>query len=349
MSNYQSNLQQAGSINRQACAWVAKLQGQPSAEDLQRFHHWMSQSPAHRQEMHAVATLWGELDILTELAPVYSPMQILRGALSRALDSLLAPFKNPRQYGPLLGASACVLVALLALPLMLNPGSYSTDIGEQRLVTLNDGSTVLLNTNSQISIDYSPEGRNIQLQRGQAHFEVMPDPSRPFKVTAGQGLVRAVGTAFSVYLQTEMVEVTVTEGVIELSAAPAEQTPLASSEPQANNPLSLVQAGQHARFDQTSAAIDSVETIASADIQQRLAWHQGLVRFEGDPLEQVVAEISRYTELEILILDPSISQLRIGGFFKVGETDKMLQALETSFGIKVQRHNNKKVYLTAAQ
>ena len=343
------------SINQQACAWIAKLHGEPSAKDLQNFRAWMAQSPAHKTEVRQLAKLWGELDVLTELAVVQEPLST-QSTSARLFDKVAALIKFSNWNRPLTAMVTATLVAVLALPIIIdiNKTTYSTDIGEQELITLRDGSTVLLNTNSSIRVDYSLETRNISLLSGQAHFEVTKDNSRPFNVYAGTGLVRAVGTAFSVYLQPDIIEVTVTEGTIELSAVAPAPAPTNQPETEPTAPsktitkLSLVTAGQNATMDQDTSSIDSIEVIDAPEIVQKLAWHQGLLRFSGDPLEDVVAEISRYTDLSIVILDPEIRDLRIGGFFKVGETEKMFQALETSFGINVKRQGNHSVHLTAA-
>ena len=360
------------SINRQACAWIAKLHGQPSVDDVQRLHHWMAQSPAHRAEIRQVAELWGELDILTELAAV-TPATKVRGFKVRGFGALVAHLISPLKHLPqawhrpaYLSISALVVTVTLTISVLLqNSNHYSTAVGEQQLVSLEDGSTVLLNTNSAIRVNYSEQSRSISLLRGQAHFDVMPNKARPFTVAAGNGLVRALGTAFSVYLQPNTLDVTVTEGVIELSAVIAApvSSPRANTEssgtvaehteapvPQPSvTPLSQVSAGQHIQLNQQTHQIDQLVSIQAPEFLQQLAWHQGLVQFAGDPLEEVVAEISRYTELDIIIRDPAIRQLRIGGFFKVGETDKMLQALEASFGIQVHREGKNQVYLTAAK
>jgi len=343
------------SINQQACAWIAKLHGEPSAKDLQNFRAWMAQSPAHKTEVRQLAKLWGELDVLTELAVVQEPLST-QSTSARLFDKVAALIKFSNWNRPLAAMVTATLVAVLALPVIIdiNRTTYSTDIGKQELITLRDGSTVLLNTNSSIRVDYSLETRNISLLSGQAHFEVTKDNTRPFKVYAGKGLVRAVGTAFSVYLQPDIIEVTVTEGTIELSAVAPAPAPTNQPETEPTAPsktitkLSLVTAGQNATMDQDTSSIDSIEVIDAPEIVQKLAWHQGLLRFSGDPLEDVVAEISRYTDLSIVILDPEIRDLRIGGFFKVGETEKMFQALETSFGINVKRQGNHSVHLTAA-
>ena len=343
------------SINQQACAWIAKLHGEPSAKDLQNFRAWMAQSPAHKTEVRQLAKLWGELDVLTELAVVQEPLST-QSTSARLFDKVAALIKLPNWNRPLAAMVTATLVAVLALPIIIdiNKTTYSTDIGEQELITLRDGSTVLLNTNSSIRVDYSLETRNISLLSGQAHFEVTKDNTRPFKVYAGKGLVRAVGTAFSVYLQPDIIEVTVTEGTIELSAVAPAPAPTNQPETEPTAPsktitkLSLVTAGQNATMDQDTSSIDSIEVIDAPEIVQKLAWHQGLLRFSGDPLEDVVAEISRYTDLSIVILDPEIRDLRIGGFFKVGETEKMFQALETSFGVRVERKGKNVALLAAA-
>ena len=343
------------SINQQACAWIAKLHGEPSAKDLQNFRAWMAQSPAHKTEVRQLAKLWGELDVLTELAVVQEPLST-QSTSARLFDKVAALIKFSNWNRPLAAMVTATLVAVLALPIIIdiNRTTYSTDIGEQELITLRDGSTVLLNTNSSIRVDYSLETRNISLLSGQAHFEVTKDNSRPFNVYAGTGLVRAVGTAFSVYLQPDIIEVTVTEGTIELSAVAPAPAPTNQPETEPTAPsktitkLSLVTAGQNATMDQDTSSIDSIEVIDAPEIVQKLAWHQGLLRFSGDPLEDVVAEISRYTDLSIVILDPEIRDLRIGGFFKVGETEKMFQALETSFGVRVERKGKNVALLAAA-
>ena len=343
------------SINQQACAWIAKLHGEPSAKDLQNFRAWMAQSPAHKTEVRQLAKLWGELDVLTELAVVQEPLST-QSTSARLFDKVAALIKFSNWNRPLAAMVTATLVAVLALPIIIdiNKTTYSTDIGEQELITLRDGSTVLLNTNSSIRVDYSLETRNISLLSGQAHFEVTKDNSRPFNVYAGTGLVRAVGTAFSVYLQPDIIEVTVTEGTIELSAVAPAPAPTNQPETEPTAPsktitkLSLVTAGQNATMDQDTSSIDSIEVIDAPEIVQKLAWHQGLLRFSGDPLEDVVAEISRYTDLSIVILDPEIRDLRIGGFFKVGETEKMFQALETSFGVRVERKGKNVALLAAA-
>jgi len=227
------------------------------------------------------------------------------------------------------------------------PQSYSTDIGEQRLIMLPDSSTVLLNTNSQFSVAYSPKFRDIYLIEGEAHFEVQSISDRPFRVFAGKSKVRAVGTAFSVYLKKTTVDVTVTHGSVEIDSIsdPAVDTSSQLGSEGASM-RSIVKAGHAAEFDQL---IGTIETKALSEASIVPAWHHGKLKFTGQPLTQVVEEISRYSPLSIVILDSDLRSLRIGGLFDAGETDKMFEALETGFGIEVEYINERLVHLKSAK
>ena len=188
------------------------------------------------------------------------------------------------------------------------------------------------------------------------------DSSRPFVVKAGQGLVRAVGTAFTVRMNPQALKVTVTEGKVALRKFEPQKVETNSIEPE-NTQLTdietpatpvpptkdrgyLVQ-GQSVDFKpQASSGLGNpIQQLKQHDIEQQLAWRQGLLLFAGEPLAQVIKEVNRYTKLDIQIIDADIADLSIGGQFKVGETQAMLKVLETSFGINVSRPNQTTVHL----
>jgi transmembrane sensor len=83
------------------------------------------------------------------------------------------------------------------------------------------------------------------------------------------------------------------------------------------------------------------------EVDRKLSWREGVLSFSGEPLEHVVEEVSRYTSITIVNSDPAIRDISIGGYFKAGETDAMFEALETSFGVRVNRVNDRLVYLAA--
>jgi transmembrane sensor len=242
-------------------------------------------------------------------------------------------------------------------------GFYATAIGDQQTIALTDGSVVVLNTNTQIKVDYDREGRDVYLLQGEAHFSVAENEKQPFRVFAGVGRIRAVGTAFSVYLKGNKVDVTVTEGSVSLAAIPRsnESRPIPGGAmpevPRNDTPvkdLGTLRAGQVAtitsRTDGDLNRVESLENlreIAQPDISKRLSWTEGVLIFSGEPLEHVVQEISRYTTVNIEFSDPDVAAIRIGGRFPVGETDTMFDALQTNFGLHVTRLSHEHVLVSA--
>jgi len=118
--------------------------------------------------------------------------------------------------------------------------------------------------------------------------------------------------------------------------------PDASSTSEHTVKLVAIKAGQSATVDEQ---VEAIETIPSTELARKLSWRQGVLSFSGEPLEQVVDEVSRYTPVKIIITDPSIRKIAIGGYFKAGESEAMFEALESSFGIRVTRVNDRLVYL----
>ena len=342
-------------IEAEACAWIAQLDGDktPSAEDLAALREWIGRSPVHQQELQRLAALWGDLNQLTDLAPALNslesqhPQQSLGSLLKQRLKQLLTPRKP---MAPALG-----LLAMLSLGLLLwndyqiEPLQrlYTTEIGQQQRAQLPDGSVLHINTGSRVAVDFDRHKRTVQLLQGEAHFEVAHDKSRPFEVFAGAGMVRAVGTAFSVHLLDQQVEVTVTEGRVEL----ASQIP---TQPQGNEqtatstqPLELTQlaAGQNTSFNHS---VKPIKTLRHDQLARKLSWRDGMLVFSGESLESVIKEVSRYTTQTIVITDPAIRDVRIGGYFKAGETQAIMEVLALSFGIKVQHINKNLIHLSKA-
>ncbi len=168
---------------------------------------------------------------------------------------------------------------------------------------------------------YGNKARILQLVAGEAYFEVAPDARRPFAVYAGRFAVRALGTAFAVQMLSSGVDLTVTGGQVELASfktAPATITGADSAglelgpgeRAEARVPLS---SGQHATV---ADDVRLIEQIDAKGIEKRLSWRDGMLVFDDDPLASVVAEINRYTPTRIVISDPSIRTLKVGGLFQ---------------------------------
>ena len=342
------DIDEQSSLDGQAAKWVARLDDDtPSEATLSEFRQWARQSPQHREAFEAYVAVWEQMNMLSHMVPP---------RVTEAPQAL--PWYQSLVGAP--GLAACAL--LLSMVLLLQPWwvagnqHHVTAVGEQKAITLPDGSTALLNTSTEIDVRYRNDRRVIYLAKGEAHFEVMKNPDAPFEVHAGQGLVRAVGTAFGVYLRADDVEVVVTEGVVELdslaspAALPSEPLPpsgaLTEPLPAADDPepaLAQISAGNLATYDRHTAR--HVLLAELEKIEEKVSWHQGLLMFDDEPLENVVAELGRYTPIKIVIPDPAVRKLKVGGHFKVGDTDALFQALQISLNLRVETVSENVVYL----
>ena len=363
-------------IAEEAGAWLIKLDGDsaPSAEELASLREWLERSPHHREQLGSLADFWGKMNVLTELAvPLGHPQ---RRAKRSFVESLRHAMPQIGRAG-LVTAVVVIGIGVAATfwsrpdPFLSSNGLYATAIGQQQSTTLADGSVVLLNTNSQIKVDYNNEFRNIRLLQGEAHFTVAKGAARPFRVYAGNGRVQAVGTAFSVYIKDNTIDVTVTEGKVVLalvnrpgtSRLSQPGTLLGTDQSSGSNAIvdsgfiktvGVIRAGESATLRSGPDAdivntINAIETVGAQEMAKRLSWREGILTFAGDPLEDVVDEISRYTTVSIEITDPVVKAMRIGGRFPIGETDAMFDALEANFGLRVTRLSHDRVLVSAAE
>jgi transmembrane sensor len=371
-----------GVLAEEAAEWLIRLDADtpPSKQELRALGEWLHRSPAHREELEHLVALWGRMNVLTELAvPLGKPRSTGRSK-REGVGGLVRTFWLRRTAVAVLllsvfGLATTYLLRTPAIDMQTAAnGFHATAVGQQSRTDLPDGSQIVLNTNSQIRVEYGERYRQVHLLQGEAIFTVAKDAKRPFRVYAGGGRIQAIGTAFSVYLVGEDVQVTVTEGRVALAS-------LELPRPQAGEPpaiantrhvgagpgetigdewaesLGTLSAGQVATIrppvEETSeadtASLATVRPIPPQELAERLAWQEGVLMFSGDSLEDVVKEVSRYTTVSIDIPDPVIRQMRIGGRFPVGETEVMLAALETNFNVRVTRLGPNRVILTAAE
>ena len=365
-------------LAEEAAEWLIRLDADipPSKQELRALGDWLHRSPAHREELENLAALWGRLNVLTELAvPLGKPGRSTADADSHSEGAAVrAPWlRQATVAAALVGAFALGLANFFGGPFddsqTAANGFYATAVGQQTTTVLPDGSQIVLNTNTQIRVDYDDHARALYLLQGEALFSVAKDGGRPFRVYAGNGRVQALGTAFSVYIKDGDVQVTVAEGHVDIASV--EPQPLSGTKSQnvrsdgaspgrsapeeRYEPLGTLSAGQVAMIRNPEETLGEsipliiVTPLPPRELEERLAWRDGILTFSGDPLEEVVREIGRYTTVSIEIPDPAIRQLRIGGRFPVGETEAMLRALETNFHLRVTRLGHNRVILTAAE
>ena len=345
-------------IQEQACLWVSRLDRGLKDNELAELDNWLGESNAHRQSLIDAASLWDDMSVLNELSGLFPEATMRKNDAGK---NKRQSSHSSRHYPKTWGIAAAFLVMALAIGAVVQRGwldnsaefastseKVETGVGEQKNITLADGSILHLNTNSIVTVDFSPSARSIVLLRGEAHFEVAHDKSRPFSVTAGKNTVTAVGTAFNMqYIDDNAFELVVTDGKVLVKdrfkdASSAES--LFGKKSVAEEGL-LMFAGEKATVQ---GKVEARENMTQNDIEDDLAWQQGMIVFKGEPLEAVLAEIGRYTSVRFSIADERLRKRRVAGYFKVGDIDGLLAALKSSFNINYEKVTETSIQLSVA-
>lgn len=286
---------------RAAAAWFARRDaGALSPEEEASFAAWLAESDAHPAAMARLEAMWSTLREAPDEA----------GEQARA--RLAARKRKARRRTALSAGAAGALIGLVLLDAPMRVmADEITATGERREIALADGTSIVLNTHSALAIDYSAGARDIRLLRGEALFEVAPDPERPFVVTAGDLRARALGTAFIVRRQGSGARVTVTEHAVSVSARGRE---------------AVVDEGRAIGF---AGGLGEVE---AADVFAASAWRRGVLVAEDRTLREVVAELARYHS-GVLQVTGEAAELRVSGVFPVDDPAAAVDLIEHTFGL----------------
>ena len=327
-------------IDEAAAAWVWRMEGGPAGgADPEAYEAWLRQDPRHRRAVEELSKVWETLDGIAA-----SPLA--------ALPELPAAEKLARGTSrrPVWFAAAAAAAAGLAVAVWMNRGSETqvlqTAVGQHRNVVLADGSVVSLNTNTVVETDFGRHMRAIYLRKGEAHFEVAHDRSRPFLVHAGDAVVRAVGTEFEVRLRADQhVEVLVNEGRVEVEPDAADAHATVAVVHEKSRSVTTARAVSAGQALSTATTNYAVVPVSPEQLSSELAWREGAVVFDSEPLSEAIAEIQRYTDARIVISDASIASLPVGGRFKTDDLQGFLNGLETALPIAIRRTDSAVIFI----
>jgi transmembrane sensor len=233
----------------------------------------------------------------------------------------------------IVGISIAAGLALQISPYGYRPGVYQTGIGEQRTIELNDGSHIALDSNTRIRATLTADARTIELTRGQAQFNVVHDPTRPFKVMVDGHTIVDVGTVFTVEYIDQTVQVALIEGKVavltpEANSKDAADMPsmpaskLAATAPSAH--AIELSAGEELRFAQNGTATVTTK----ADIHAATAWREGKMIFHSEPLAQAVRRLNRYSKVQLQIDGAELASMSVSGIFDAGDSRAFADAVE---------------------
>jgi transmembrane sensor len=208
---------------------------------------------------------------------------------------------------------------------------YTTAIGEQRPVPLPDGSTVTLNTNTDLFTCITAQERLVRLARGEAYFNVQHDP-RPFRVQSGRGSVQDIGTSFDVYRRPKDTQVSVIEGQVSVSDSAASATP--SSHFARAHFTQELHASMQMVIPNAAEVSPSVRTLDAQDITHLIAWLHNSIFLSGLSVTEAIEEIKRYNRVQFAMDDPRIGTLHPGGVMVATHLDNFLETLQNQFGIE---------------
>lgn len=315
-------------IDVEAAEWAVRLSaGEIGSEARSALEAWLESDLRHRGALVRAQAMWLDLDRLAALAPQGASRE--RGSAQEV----------PGEREPVAVTRRRVLAAgLAAATLAAVPGGwwlwrlrgdvYTTGVGEVRRVTLPDGSSLTLNTDTRAVVRFDTALREVALEGGEGLFEVAKDPMRPFIVRVGDISVRAVGTVFAVRALNKDVNVTVTEGVVEV----ADLDLAASISPQ------KVSADERAII--TEAEGIRVQRLARTEAERHLAWRDGMLSFDGEPLADAVSEINRHNARKIMIDDPALAARPVVGLFHSSDTAGFAQTVAMALGAESSTDGN---------
>lgn len=294
------------SVRAEAAAWIARLHGPDrTAADEQSFRRWLAADAVHAAAFERMTELWE------------TGTRLKSDVLGRVQQS--TP-KSPRTYLPIAVAAASIMLIAAGALLFLRDTAEVTRVGEQRILTLDDGTRVTMNTATRLEVRYDKARRAVELTTGEAFFEVAQRRDRPFVVLAGGRRITALGTSFVVRQDIDRLSVTLMDGKVSISPgrvqylAPGERLTLASSAtPKLDRP-----------------AIDQVT-----------GWRRGVIALDNTSLAEAVAEMNRYSTVQLAIEGVQAGRIHVSGMFRAGDSVEFARALARTHGLHTMQENNR--------
>lgn len=313
----------AGQPDEAECWFVRLLEPDCTDDDRAAFDRWYSTSPEHARAYREVERLW-----VLGADAVKDPAVIAAAELALRETRPEARRRRPRWFVPAMAAAAVLVAALVVVPRWLashmtpDGTRYATTIGQMRSVNLDDGSTILLDTDSVVVERYNADVRRVDLLHGKAQFHVQGNKAWPFVVHAQNGTVTAVGTRFQVRVNDDAAIVTLLEGRLSIATR--------SSSGQQSASLS---AAEQLKFDSSGV----IGPVHPADMQAAEGWTEGKLFVHDWLLPDLLSEMNRYSSVEVRIADPLLRTVRISGVFRAGDQQGLLLALQKGWSIRAER------------
>jgi transmembrane sensor len=328
----------------QASLWIAKIDRGLNQAELSEYRLWIAASQSNKDTLTQMASMWDKMDALERLGGLFPHTPEHKNTFAKRYFAAAASFLLAAVLGVAIWQGGALEGDQQLVQQVISNNAYSTQVGERSVFYMQDNTKVVLNTNSKVNITYTDKQRIFELLRGEMHVTVAHNTAQPLSVYAGGQIIQAVGTAFNVELQQNHIELLVTDGRVLVAEQLEEQI----------NPLKLktvylpdtslgVIKGQKVAL---GSVAEEVLMLESDDIDANLSWQLGQLVFRGEPLEQVMQEVSRYTNYQFVLADDKIKKLQVAGLFKTDDVTTLLDALSSNFNIEYQRVGPEKIQLS---
>jgi transmembrane sensor len=331
-------------IDNEAAVWTWRVDsGELGDAARGELESWLREDVRHRRTFQELCHTWSALDHLAvrtgneEKAAVAA---LARPQRSGLLSALRPTALGSKWYWQAAAAAVLVLAIAAVVLTVRRPGLQvmSTAVGQQRHVTLADGSRLTLNTNTLLAVKLTSQRRDVYLRRGEAHFDVVHNASRPFFVHAGDAVISDVGTQFEVRLESDRdIDVLVDQGEVEvrgLAATAGAMAPGSGARGGSADWVRALSAGEQLLITGPHLAVTSVSPQQIADA---LAWREGAVVFEGEALSQALTEVGRYTRAQVVLAGPEVASLPISGRFRTDDVPGFFRALQAALPVRVSQ------------
>lgn len=313
----------------EAGVWIARLHGPNRTADMDNgFRQWLATSPLHARAFELATEVWDDSQNLLRVLPWES-------ARSRGQGFRVA-----------MALAAAAIVAVVGTFLYLHQAGVSTQVGEQRLLTLEDGTRVFLNTDTRVLVRYNERERRVELANGEALFDVAKRGNWPFIVSAGGRQIRALGTSFVVRRDEAQrrVSVTLVEGKVSVESVGDVREPEHADNASAID-SEIVDAGDNVSTTRQPIVLAAGERLTFADdrppaldrptLEAVIAWRRGQVVLDDTPLADAVAEMNRYSVTKLVIARPEAGDLLVNGLFQAGDSESFATAVAQTYGLEV--------------
>ncbi|MDB5706147.1 MAG: hypothetical protein JWN66_3263 [Sphingomonas bacterium] len=326
--------QPAGDLREQASAWFARMR-RPDAVSFQaEFDRWLASDVRHLAAYNRISGVFSDAKVLQRSAVLGErpPPRPTRTSRKRVMATALALSVTIAAVGLSLvhlrpGPATPRDVAAVAPTRGSSvSGDMRTGRGEIRAFALADGSSVTLDTDSVLTVAFTPTRRDLRLQQGRARFSVAHE-ARPFVVSAGNGSVTAHGTVFDVAIDRDArVRVSLLRGSVEVAL------PSPKAAPSDGRVRRWLAPGEELAFDRSAAL-----AVAPSLSTREAAWPQAMLDVDGAPLAQVLAEANRYSSTQLELGDAGLGGLKTSGRFRINDPDTLAGNLARLFNLEADR------------